>query len=627
MSGGCALPRRFALLAVSFFSAALAVAGNPLSLSAQQTAPPPSKTQAQDSGLLTFRKDVHRVILDVVVTDANEKPVRGLNRDDFVVAEDGKTQRVLSFDFHDFDRVPDVPKVPPLPANTFINVPSAPQRGPLYVILYDMVNMKLDDQATARTQLLRFISEKPAGARFAIFVLSDGLRMVQGFTDDQAELLAALDPKRPRAHVPKIFLYGENFGQGDIRLIRWAFTEIAHFLDALPGRKNVIWFTGSMASTFLPGVDPNTGEKTEALSFNDDVKEAINAMARSQVSVYPVDVRGVIVTHMQANPGAVASSDSGPVYASYATEEDIATATGGHAFYSTNDLKEALTQATEIGGCYYTLTYSPSNQNYDGQLRRMQVELTRRGYHLAYRRAYYAYNPDLPKQQRGKGAKPAQPPAPRDSLFANMQHGAPLTNQLLFKAHIRPVGSPARATPEQMAELVSGQPEYFRARNNNHPRKALLPVELQTYAIDYIVVVERPKAPRAQPFVMEVAAAAFDGDGVLLNGSVENAAESLSSAPEEGLQAVTESQPDSAPQSSSTPHQESGPHVFHRAQQLFDVPANAKSIRLAVHDVTTDRVGAMEVPLPLAREPETQADAPLEPGQATSPEAATPKPN
>jgi VWFA-related protein len=604
--------------------AALVLTGISLSLSAQQATPARSNPQEPESGLLTFRKNVHRVILDVVVTDANEKPVRGLNRDDFTVAEDGKTQRVLSFDFHDFDSVPELPKVPPLPANTFINVPASPERGPLYVILYDMVNMRMDDQTTARTQLLKFIAEKPAGARFAIFVLSDGLRMVQGFTGDQAELFAAMDPKRPRAHVPKTFLYGENFGQGDIRLIRWAFTEVAHFLDALPGRKNLIWFTGSVASTFLPSVDPNTGAKTEALSFSDDVKEAVNAMARSQVAVYPVDVRGVVVTHMLANPGGQASSDSLPLYASYATEDDIATATGGHAFYSTNDLKDALTRATETGGCYYTLTYSPSNQNYDGQLRRMQVELTRRGYHLAYRRAYYAYNPDLPAQPRAKrGANPAQPPAPKDSLFANMQHGAPLTNQLLFKAHIRPVGAPARATPEQMAELISGQPEYFRARDKTHPRKALLPVELQTYAIDYIVVVERPKAARPQPFVMEVAAAAFDGDGVLLNGSVENAAESLSTAPEEGLLARA---PESAPQAGATP-QESSPRQFHRAQQLFDVPVNAKSIRLAVHDVTTDRVGALEIPLPLAREPETQADAPLDPGRTASPQAASPKPN
>ena len=276
-----------------------------------------------------------------------------------------------------------------------------------------------------------------------------------------------------------------------------------------------------------------------------------------------------------------------------------------------------MTQATETGGNYYTLTYSPTNQNYDGQMRKLHVELSKRGYHLAYRREYYGYNPDAPPPQ-GKHPASDPPPLPKDSLFANMQHGAPLAHQLLFKAHLHPVGAPARATQEQMANLISGQPEYFRARGKGHSSKALLPIQLQTYAIDYTVVVERPKIPataRTQPFTMEVAAAAYDGDGVLLNGNVENAAESVTTGSGEGIPAST------------APSGESNPRRFHRAQQLFDVPVNAKSIRLAVRDVTTDRVGAMEVSLPLGREPETQADAPMRAEPPSSQEVAQPKPD
>lgn len=257
MSATRTLPVRLLLTAVLAGSNAIA---------AQQSSPPTPTTAerlaAQESSIPVFRSRVHRVILDVVVTDANDKPVRGLSRDDFTVAEDGKTQRVLSFDVHDFDAIPELPKVPPLPANTFMNVPPAPEQGPLYVILYDMVNMRVDDQGTARKQLLNFIRAKPEGVRFAIFVLSDGLRLVQGFTSDPRLLFAAVDPKTPRAHVPKMFLYGENFGQGNIGLIRWAFKEIAHFLDALPGRKNVIWFTGSLSASFLPGANLSTSENS-----------------------------------------------------------------------------------------------------------------------------------------------------------------------------------------------------------------------------------------------------------------------------------------------------------------------------------------------------------------------------
>jgi len=426
----------------------------------------------------------------------------------------------------------------------------------------------------------------------------------------------------PRPHVPKVFLYGENNGQGDFSMIRWAFLEISHFLDSLPGRKNVMWFTGSLSASFLPGADSTSAATTagngptpESTSYNDEVKELVDAMARSQVSIYPVDVRGVVVTNVKAVPGAQAESNSGELYATYAVEDDIATATGGHAFYNRNDVKDSLEQATENGGNYYTLSYSPSNQNYDGQLRKLHVELAKRGYHLAYRQAYCAYNPDFPPPQRGKHP-PAGPIAPKDSLFANMQNGAPLNHQLLFKAHLHPVGFPARATPEQMAGLIAGQPQYFRERGKGKGGKPVLPIELQTYAIDYTVVVDHPKGAGGpmQPFRMEVAAAAFDGDGVMLNGNVENAAESFTMSPGEGMQTAGYSP------------SERVIRRFHRAQQLFDVPVSAKSIRIAVRDVTTDRVGAMEVPLPLAREPETEADAPSADSPASQ-ESAPPKPN
>jgi hypothetical protein len=45
---------------------------------------------------MVIKENVRRVIVDVVVTDGSGRPVRGLTRDDFSVAEDGKPQRVLS---------------------------------------------------------------------------------------------------------------------------------------------------------------------------------------------------------------------------------------------------------------------------------------------------------------------------------------------------------------------------------------------------------------------------------------------------------------------------------------------------------------------------------------------------
>jgi VWFA-related protein len=578
-----------AALLVGTVGAQRNVGSSPTSPSSSSPNSASPNTQRTEPGGLVIHQSVRRVIVDVVVSDSNGKPVSGLTADDFSIAEDGKAQRVRSFDVHDFDLISNsLPKRPAsLPPNTFVNVPSSPERGPLYVLLLDVLDMRVDDQPTAREQVMKFIRSKPLGTRFAIFVLSDGLYLVQGFTEDRNALADAVNPKNPRAHIPRIFLYADNF-QPYYSATR-ALIQIAKFLADLPGHKNVIWLSASFQSAVLPSSDATV----EGLSASEDIKEMTDTLARGQIAVYPVDVRGVVVTHVSAHPspsGMVTDDDGPALDASYLTERNIADATGGRAFYSTNDLAGALTEATETGGHYYTLTYSPSNQKYDGRLRHIHMELAKRAYHLEYRRSYYG-NPNTAEPEPSKALRAASELAPlpitrpADSLAPNMQHGAPVAHQLLFRAHIHALAPPAKATAEQMASLAN-ESAYFRERRTNHPAKPLRPIQLQTYEIDYTVAARYP--------ALELAAAAFDADGKIVNAVVQRVAE------------------DSAQFSSETPHE-----AIYRMQQQFDVPVSAISIRVAVRDVATDNVGALEVNLPLAPEGQT-TDAALQPANPSS---------
>jgi hypothetical protein len=274
-----------------------------------------------------------------------------------------------------------------------------------------------------------------------------------------------------------------------------------------------------------------------------------------------------------------AAGKGGSLSTEYATQDEIASITGGHAFYSTNGLLDALTQATEMGADYYTVTYAPSDQNFDGGLRRIRVALSQKGYHLEYRRAYYATE----SPQSGPSDLPTTPVATStirpvgDSLSANMQYGAPTARQVLFRIHVQATGPVAWGTPQQMANLAD-QPAYFRIRRKYRLTKPLPAIQLQTYLVEYTVIGRQPN--------LEVAAAAFDSNGVMLNGDVENAT-SLN------------------PQNSSNPQTSSkvSGGTYYRIQQRIDVPVGAASVRLAVRDVSTDRIGAMEIPLPLSPEP------------------------
>jgi hypothetical protein len=161
---------------------------------------------------------------------------------------------------------------------------------------------------------------------------------------------------------------------------------------------------------------------------------------------------------------------------------------------------------------------------------------------------------------------------PADSLYPNMQHGAPVAHQLLFRAHIHALAPPAKATAAQMASLAD-QAAYFE-RRPGHTAKLLRPIQLQKYQIDYTVAARYP--------TLELAAAAYDADGKMLNVVVQRVMEDSSQLADETTR-----------------------EAIYRMQQQFDVPTTAVSMRVAVRDVATDNVGALEINLPLAREERT----------------------
>jgi VWFA-related protein len=524
---------------------------------------PSAAQQTANTPQFTLSTTVSRVLLDVSVTDAQGNPVHGLTQNNFAVQEDGQPQTILSFDAYNFDKgmTYTPPSHHPLPANTFLDLPSTPERGPLYVLYYDLVNISHDDQITARKQLVKFIQSKPEGARFAIFVASDDLHLIQGFTADQQKLLATVDPKENHPHLPEIFLMSVNFGEDDRLSTASRLSAIAQYLAPFPGRKNLIWFASEFPLSLFPS-------KNDPAIYMKEAKKTLDLLASSEIAVYPVDTSGVVINEVYAPPNDAGNGDDGaglthdlrddglpipgisatgggapvsavvsPGYsltsASYRTQDLVAIITGGKAVYSSNDLTGALENATENGGNYYTLSYSPQNKAYDGHLRRIHVSLKDNPqYHLAYRRAYYGSA--LSDMKSGAN----------DLLSAAVKHGAPEFHQVIFAAHVVPAVS------------LYGKRQI-------------------TYTIDYVVLPQSSEAAENTAPDLKLAAAAYDADGRMLNSTVNQAVGSASPAKDR----------------SQSPY---------RAQQQLDAPADAKFLRLAVYDNHSDRVGAMEIPLPLA---------------------------
>jgi VWFA-related protein len=586
-------------------------------LPAGQERQPPSPT-------ITLHTTVRRVAVDVVVTDNKGRPVRGLTRSDFRVYEDGVPQTVLTMDAHDLTGGPgnstlaDTLKLPP---NTFSNLVRAPEGSPVVVILYDMLNTPVDAMPYAHQAIVKFIKAQRQGSRIAIFVLGSRLRMLQGFTDDETRLLNVLNSKTAHTQQSSLLLTADSSNvsptdpnaaadpttaladalssltsletsetvlmqQERLEATEDAFAEIARFVSTLPGRKNLIWMSGSFPSNALPNTDPTAqgtnNEFGNTYQMEEKVKKTNDLLNAAHVSVYPVDVRG-----LQVNPTFSAGSIKGPgnrpsivgnanEAAEHGTMDTIAESTGGRAFYNTNGLQQAMQTALNEGSTYYTLTYKPTNDKYDGTQRKIKVELLKSGYQLSYRRSYFADDLTHPTET------PQSAVAQADLLVdADMQHGSPISSELFFEAGVYPIGGVMQATPKEMEQLSQFMATKTKAKKEQLGSSA---PQVQHYQIDYAILGRQldMSETSAGKYMTDMifAVAAYSADSLIVNGlevSVKN-------------------------QIPTAQYQKIRTQGYH-AKLDFVVPVEASSLRVAVRDGIGNKIGSIEIPLPVASQP------------------------
>jgi len=606
-------------------------------LAAQQPQPQPNPAQ---NPAIVLQQTVRRVRVDVVVTDGQGQPVAGLQAADFHVAEDGKPQSIRQFESHsDQNAEPALPKRPQLPPHTFMNLPEAPEHGPLTVLLYDVLNTPVEDQLSARAQMVDFI-KKSGGRSIAIFVLGDRLRLLQGFTSDTEQLertASASGTKTQRsplmtapplgsedmaAIAAKAKAAGDNqsaavlqrmaereanseSAYASYRLDRRvditldALSQVGRFLAGIPGRKNLIWFSATFPAGVLPDQDKSSGavrSDTQLVdvaerNYSARMRTASDLLSAAEVAVYPVDARS-----MQTNSYFTASEDTSrrSVYSASSdvsksglafhqqlsqgitTMDTLAEQTGGRAFYNTNGLSQAMVTASADGASYYSLLYAPDNTKYDGSLRHISIHLERGNYHLAYRRSYLA--DDTEPSGQPHGASDANS-APAQAAFTDLEFGAPPSHQLVFAARVDALEKPVPATAEQMAALVPYQELAAKARNRKFIPPAA-PLQMQQYQVQYGLLTKQlvlPESPNGDYHSdLSIAALAFNEDGDALWGTKARLKDDI-------------------PASKMKEIRENG----YRAMQAFFVPVDTAVIRLVVRDELGGRVGSMEIRLPL----------------------------
>lgn len=607
--------------------------------------PGPQGTPASSSRVPTLTTGTNLVVVDVVVTDRNGHNVHGLKQTDFAVSEDNRPEPLRSFDEHTAPTDPPRPEPPlDLPPGVFTNYAPVPHTAALNVLLFDTLNTPFLDQSFLRSQLLEYIRSASPSDRMAIFGLTTHLIYLQGFTTDPALLRAAIDKKSMRQSQllsnPTSGLDGTKLSEniasaGDPHLaaavervreleakeesfqvqLRAHYTldamnALARYLASLPGRKNLIWFSGSFPLSVLPNntlADPFAA----AADLGEELRDTTTLLTGAQVAIYPVDARGLFNSSIYdpSRPGSIDplemnrdfSQDSQRRMEEFSTMRSMAEQTGGRAFVNNNGLKEALVTILRTGANFYTLTYSPSNNPQpDGHFRHISVHLlglaSQQSLTLSYRRGYFA----LPDAASGPPRKalvsngrtlPAAPGNP-NVLRSAMLRGAPDTTGIIFKAQVLPE-QPASAPPEP-----SPDPE---THVNSNPKLAHGP--WRRYSVDLStapgqLMVRRPDG--SYTGIAEFVVHCFSTDGALLSSVAQTASMKLSAedvrrAAGSGIVVhETISVPDRAPSH----------------QDLF--------LRIGVHSLLDNRVGSLELPLAAIKNL-PPAPSPPAPAQAALP--------
>lgn len=305
-----------------------------------------------------IRTTTRLVQVDVVVTDGKGQPITGLKAGNFTVLQDGKPQQLKVFEAHS-PRAPEVKltraAAPVLPPNTFTNLPRDTSESSWNIILVDLLNTETQDQQIVRDQLTKLLNSLPPGRPVALFELtSRHLEMLEGFTDEPADLIKAAKAIRPeqsplvtseaeRQHdigtieaAARLSAEGHSGGPGNIsqglitaaaqdqmrnreqglrntqafevnervNFTLDAFQTLTRTVAGYPGRKNLIWLSAGFPIRLEPDSNFNEREWQTASDYTRSVVNVSTLVAQARIAVYPVDVRGITTRGMDISTGA-----------------------------------------------------------------------------------------------------------------------------------------------------------------------------------------------------------------------------------------------------------------------------------------------------------------------------------
>lgn len=331
--------------------------------------------QAPQQQQPTFRAGVKLVRVDVTATGRNDAPVPDLTASDFEVTEDGIPQRIEQLQFVKLDGERPAGDERSLQIRNQDQAEAEAARDDVRVFA-----IFLDDYHIDKSPGITIPLRKALSTLVGRFWPTDLVAIMDPLTP-----LSALEFTRSHAALQDVVnrfegRQGEIFpirspveeaqvGRGDLGRLRAevtlsALASLVMRLGGLREGRKVVIFVSQGPPVFF-GPDGN---------LQDLMRDVAEAASRGNVSIYPVDPRGL---------GVAARGSRETLY-------QLAGDSGGRVITNTNNPMIGLARVLQDTSAYYVLGYQPTRVEDDGKYHKISVKVKRPGVHVLAREGYWA---------------------------------------------------------------------------------------------------------------------------------------------------------------------------------------------------------------------------------------------
>ncbi len=374
-----------------------------------------------------IRVNIDLVQMDAIVRNPQEQFVADLQKDDFVILEDGVPQEISSFTLVHGGRVHNLLTPPPPPSQEGVILPPTRPRtdttGRIFLIIVD--DLHLDFRNTGRIRdLFKRVARNLIhdGDMFAIVSTGPSSLAIDP-TYDRKLLEEAIKKITGNGLKPSDVIQGAESADGPTEVRYRAHVAFSTAYDMLRQmeritnrRKAVVWvsngydfnpfadsrlgedpvFGGRFGQTRDEGRDIqqqfNQGNQFADADLARELAEVTRTANRANATLYTIDPRGLVA-------GADLDEQLSPVeYSEHVRKTQdslrvLAEETGGIAVVNQNDFDKALKRIDAETSDYYMLGYYSSNPDPLRRTRKIEVKVTKPGLNVISRTSYTLRQP------------------------------------------------------------------------------------------------------------------------------------------------------------------------------------------------------------------------------------------